>query len=52
VENLCFFHRSCDGRGTDAHRDIQFPEYCGDFREQGWIVEGRAVDRSELGGWV
>ncbi len=52
VENLCFFHRSCDGRGTDACRDLQFLEYCGDIREQGWVLEVRAVDRSELGGWV
>jgi hypothetical protein len=30
VENLCFFHRSCDGRGTVACRDLQFLVYCGD----------------------
>jgi hypothetical protein len=52
VENLRFFHRLCDGRGIDACRDLQFPEYCGDFREQGWVVEERAVDKSELGGSV
>ncbi len=52
VENLRFFHRSCDGRGTDACRDLQFLEYRGDFSEQGWVVEGMAVDKSELGGWV
>jgi hypothetical protein len=50
VENLHFFCRSCDGCGTDACHDLQFLEYPGDFREQVWIVEERAVDKSELGG--
>ena len=36
----------------DTCRDLQFLEYCCDFRGPMCVFEGRAVDRSKLGGWV
>ncbi len=36
----------------DTCRDLQFPEYRGDFRGPMFVFEGRAVDRRKLGGWV
>jgi hypothetical protein len=37
---------------NDTCRDLQFPEYCSDFRVPMCVFEGRVVDRSKLGGWV
>jgi hypothetical protein len=36
----------------DTCRNLQFPEYCGDFRGSMCVVEGRDFDQSKLGGWV
>ncbi len=40
---------------TDACSNLEFLQYCIDFRVKRWVVmnvKGRAIDRGELGLWM